>query len=244
MSDQSEGAVKSLGLFSTLQAATEVQFFLLSMTFALLIDNVFTLLNQPGLWELAENKEALNPANLTLQILFIFILFSFLTSLALRFLAIIVDELYIHTVGIWIGRFGYFIAKKLGVRHTQPIRDHNHVSPSELREEAHRTQDKYYLDLYKEYEKNWATNRQKVFRLTLYSFFCLTMLCINFYIGHIDRKTITHIIENYFKSSDPIWITIIVLVFMVFWRFYRDDEIDSIYCPNLYDKLKKQKQSY
>lgn len=239
MSDQSEGTIKNLGLFSTLQAATDVKFFLLSTTFALLVDNVFLALKSPGLIELARSKEALNSSNITFQIILIFIAFSFLTSLVLPVAAAIVDTLYIHTIGSWITSLDLLISKKLRLEARPPRREHNYVRSLELRDEAHRSKEKYYLDLYKDYETKWLAQRENMIRFALYSFFCLAMLCTNFYIGHHGNESVTHVIENYFDSTQPILAAILILLFMIFWRFYDKSDSHWIYCPSLYENLQK-----
>lgn len=242
MSEQGDGTVKNLGLFSTLQAATEVNFFLLSTTFALLVDNALLALKQPGLIELAKNKEALSASNATFQIILIFIAFSFLTSLVLPIAAAIIDEIYIHTAGSWITSFGLFIDRKLGLERSLPHREHNCVRPWELKEEAHRTQEKYYLDLYKEYETKWLSQRENMIRFAFHSFCCLAMLLANFYMGHLGMKTVTNVTAGYVESTQPIWTAIAILLSMMFWRFYSNNDPQWIYCPNLYDKLNKSRK--
>ena len=242
MSEQGDGAIKNLGLFSTLQAATEVNFFLLSTTFALLIDNTLLALKQPGLMELALNKETLSASNITFQIILIFLAFSFLTSLVLPIAAAIIDEIYIHTAGSWISKLGLIIDRKLGIERRTPSREHNCVSPGELKEEAHRTQEKYYLDLYKDYETKWISQRDNMIRFAFYSFCCLAMLLSNFYMGHLGMETVTNVITNYVDSTQPIWTAIAALLLMVFWRFYSNNDTYWIYCPNLYDKITKNRK--
>lgn len=242
MSEQSDGTVKNLGLFSTLHAATEVNFFLLSTTFALLVDNTLLLLRQPGLMELARNKEALNASNTTFQIILIFIAFSFLTSLVLPIAAAIIDEIYIHTAGGWITSLGLFIERKLGLERSLPHREHNCVRSWELKEEAHRTQEKYYLDLYKEYETKWHSQQESMIRFAFHSFCCLAMLLANFYLGHLGMETASKVIATYFESTQPIWTAIAILLSMMFWRFYSNTAPQWIYCPNLYDKLNKNRK--
>lgn len=242
MSEQGDGTVKNLGLFSTLQAATEVNFFLLSTTFALLVDNALLALKQPGLMELAQNKEALSTSNATFQIILIFIAFSFLTSLVLPIAAAIIDEIYIHTAGSWISSLGFFMDRQLGFERSLPRREHNSVRPWELKEEAHRTQEKYYLDLYKEYETKWHSQRESMIRFAFHSFCCLAMLLANFYLGHLGMETVSKIIATYFESTQPIWIAVVILLSMIFWRFYSNTDPQWIYCPNLYDKLNKNRK--
>lgn len=238
MSEQGDGTVKNLGLFSTLQAATEINFFLLSTTFALLVDTTLLALKQPGLIELARNKEALNTSNVTFQIILIFIAFSFLTSLVLPIAAAIIDEIYIHTAGGWITSLGLFAERKLGLERSLHQREHNCVRLWELKEEAHRTQEKYFLDLYKQYDEKWHYHRDNMIRFAFHAFCCLAMLLANFYLGYCGIETVSKTIATYFDSTQPIWSAIAILLSMIFWRFYSNTDPQWIYCPNLYDKLK------
>ncbi|KTC87850.1 MULTISPECIES: hypothetical protein [Legionella] len=57
MSDVNQTSVKSLGMFSVLEAASEVKFFFLVITFILWTDNVFLCLHKPGIIELISTQE-------------------------------------------------------------------------------------------------------------------------------------------------------------------------------------------
>ena len=176
------------------------------------------------------------------QIILIFIAFSFLTSLVLPIAAAIIDEIYINTAGGWITSLGLFAERKLGLERSLPRQEHNCVRLWELKEEAHRTQEKYYLDLYKQYEEKWYYQRDNMIRFAFHSFCCLAMLLANFYLGHFGMETVSKVIATYFDSTQPIWAAIAILLSMIFWRFYSNTDPQWIYCPNLYDKLKNNRK--
>lgn len=237
MSDTGEGAVKSLGVFSTLQAATEVKFFLLLTTFILLIDNVFIGLNQPGIVELASDQELMAKSNLAIKAILIFVGFSFLTSLCLPLLAMIFDEIYLATVGRLYISLDVYLDSKFGNSYSYAKREFKSVTPLELREEAHTSKDKYLLDLYKDYETQWHENRKAMMQHALFSFYCLAMLCWNYYLSRNNQKAASAVFANYFGSANYVWFAILGLLVMVLYRYFIKGQRDWIYCPTLCEKI-------
>jgi hypothetical protein len=240
MSDAGEGTIKSIGVFSTLQAATEVKFFLLSATFILLIDNVFLGLNQPGIFELVRDKELMDKSNLAIKAILIFVGFSFLTSIILPLLAIIFDGIYLSTVGRLYISLDVYLNSKFGNSHSYARRECYCVTPLELREEAHKSKDKYLLDLYKEYETKWHENRKAMMQHALFSFYCLAMLCWNYYLSGNNSKAAAAVFANYFGSTNYVWYAIFGLLVMVLYRFFENSQKDWIYCPSLSEQIEKQ----
>ncbi|WP_124470766.1 hypothetical protein [Burkholderia ubonensis] len=242
MSDHSDSTVKSLGIFSTLQAATETKFFLLSASFTLLIDNALLILREPGLIDLAKRSDSLTTSNFTLQVILIFVAFSFLSSLAIPISVSIFDQIYINTIGSWITSLDVYLDNKIGVEKKFPQREVNYVRPWELRDEAHRSMEKYYLDLYKEYTSTWNKTREDMMQFALHAFFCLSMLSASLYLSHKGKKSIANAVTDYFGTSTPIWISLLFLAIMVIARFYLTKDTEWIYCPNLYDKIEAKTQ--
>jgi len=237
MSDQADGAIKNLGIFSTLQAATDQKQFLLCASFALLIDNVLAFFHQPTLMDIARDKSMLVESNITVQVILIFVAYSFLVSLVLPLAAMIYDQIYILTVGSWVSSIDRYLDRKLGREPKTVFKKPDYVRPWELREEAHQSMEKYYLDLYKSYEQEWRADRENMIRFALYSFSCLVMLGVNFLLGDDGRHTAAFVVANYFESNAPIWCSLAGLAVMNVWRFYAPSDPDWIYCPNLYKKI-------
>jgi len=244
MSDQGDGAIKNLGVFSALQAATDTKFFLISASFTLLVDNILLALNQYGLLELATNKKLLEDSNITFQAVLIFIVFSFLTSIVLPIAAGICDFIYALTVGWLFTKISSAVERLFGSESAPFQREHNKVTLFELKKEAHESKEKYYLDLYKEAEAERKTWWDNMFRFALYSFACLTMLVVNFYLAHIGKNTISKFSIEFFNSTTPVWFFIVLLAGMFFWRLYDKSEPNWIDCPSLYDKIASEKKKY
>ena len=79
MSDLNQASIKGLGLFSVLEAATEIKFFFLVTIVVLWIDNIFLYLHKLGIIELVSTN-ALHKVNLPLSLLLIFLTFLLLLS--------------------------------------------------------------------------------------------------------------------------------------------------------------------
>ncbi len=173
MSDPSEGALKGLGIFSILRAATKLKFFLLSATFVLLIDNVFLTLHQPGIFELSCSEEVIFKSNLIVSIILIFVLYSFLTSVIFPVLALILDGFYIFTIGRIYVILELYFDKIFDVGESQMYRVPGYVRAGKVRDEAHETKEKYFLDLYREHKEK----RADLMECAMFSFYCASMLC-------------------------------------------------------------------
>ena len=237
MSDDASSTLKSIGIFSTLQAATEVKFFLLSASFVLMVDNTFLFLKQPGLFELATNKTLFESTNFALIVTLIFVVFSFLTSLILPVLAFIFDWILIQIVGRSFWSIDAYLDKKFGIDYVPKNREVDRVTPRELKIAAHTTKEKYLLDLYKDYETEWWKEGKNTFQFVLYAFYSLVMLCINFYMGYMSQLSVSYILTNFFGTTGPIWIAIILLIAAISLRLFKKREQEWIYCPSLYEEL-------
>jgi hypothetical protein len=237
LSESIEGAVKGLGIFSTLEAATKPKFFFLAAAFTLLVDNVFLTLHQPTLLEIAGNSTKIENPNLVIKVILIFVGFSFLTSLVLPVLAGLCDTIYSLTVGNLQDSLDRYLNKKFGGQESNFRREYGYVNSFELREKAHKSKEKYFLDLYEAYTKKWHSNRDSMLEFALVTFYCLCMLCWNFYLGWGGGSAISVLVANYFGSENLVWWAIIGLLGLFFRRFFSDDGIDWIYCPSLYDEI-------
>ncbi len=241
MSDESESSLKNIGIFSTLQSATEVRYFLLSATFVLLIDNIFIGLNQPSLFDLAINQELMAKSNLAMKVILIFVGFSFLASLALPFATILIHEIYynmIHPV------FEYALKASSSLffkeNDASAKREHDCIYLHELKHEAYETMDKYYLDLYHKHVSLRHKNRESVNEHTMFSTYCLIMLCWNYVLSTSKNSALSAVFASYFGSEKLVWVGIIGLLILMVARYFRSYKTDWIYCPPLYKKLKNR----
>lgn len=240
MSDAGDGTVKSLGIFSTLESATEFKFFLLALTFVLLVDNAFLQLQLPGLIELAADPKKIEAANLGLRVILIFVLFSFLTSLLFKIGAILVQEISLHTIGYaYISLDGY-LSRVLGDDRFPKKRKFECVRPSELRRAAHMQKDNFYLKQYEDYMGNWIGNIKAMNLHSLYAFYCLVVLAWSWLIGRNGSNSIVAAISKYFGTEEYFSIVILGLVALFLYRLFRNDDPEWIYCPTLYAELEKQ----
>lgn len=237
MSDNSDGTIKNLGIFGTLQAATDQKQFLLCASFALLIDNVLAFFQQPTLMDMATDKSALASSNLTIQVVLIFVAYSFLISLVLPIAAMIHYQIYLLTLDGWVSRIERYWDKELHRAQDKALPNKDYVRPWDLRTEAHLTMEKYYLDLYKNYEQEWESAEDSRFRFAYYAFSCMVMLGINFYWGDEFHRTASFAIARFFESNAPIWCALCSLFVMSVWRLYQPADAGWVYCPNLYMKI-------
>ncbi|MFB0827306.1 hypothetical protein ACEU07_18665 [Chromobacterium violaceum] len=238
MSDSAD-SVKNLGIFSTLQSATEARFFLLAMTFVLLIDNVFIQTHQPSLFALATNAKLAAESSIGLKVILIFVVFSFLTSLLLKVLAVISDQIFIETIGRIQIRLSLFLENLFGENNNSSIRKHDCVTLHELGVAAHETKDTYLLNLHDKHHKIWAEDRNSMLQHSLYGFYCLFMLICNWFLGTTANQALSTITIQYLGSPQYIWIAFILLFYLVFYRFLSDSPKKWIYCPTLYRELEK-----
>lgn len=238
MNDPSEGALKSLGIFSLLRAATKLKSFLLLATFILLIDNVFLNFHQPGVFELACNDEIIIKPNLAIKIILIFVLYSLLTSFILPILSAIFKNIHIFVIfplSYWLNLYIY---KKFNIKKSYRSDIINYVDSWKLRGEAHKTKDKYLLDLHREYK----TNRADFMEFTMFSFYCLSMLCWNYYLGLSQKNSISIVLEIYSGKEGCIWLAIIILTGLSLYNLLIGDKAYLVYCPELYNKIKEERR--
>lgn len=162
MSDASESSLKNLGVFSTLQSATEIRYFLLAATFVLLIDNVFIGLNQPSLFDLTIDHDLMAKSNLAIKVILIFVGFSFLASLVLPLATAVLHDIYFNMIHPIFDKAFEVCHRFFASADDFPIkREHDCVYLHELKSEAYETMDKYYLDLYEKHVSKWYANRKK-----------------------------------------------------------------------------------
>ncbi|UUM21025.1 hypothetical protein [Mycoavidus sp. SF9855] len=238
MNDSGEGALKGLGIFSLLRAATKLKSFLLLATFILLVDNVFLIFHQPGVFELACNDEVIIKSNLAIKIILIFVLYSLLTSFVLPIFSAIFQTIYMSVilpVGDWLYSYIY---KKLNIERSYSSDNTNYVDSWMLRDEAHKTKDKYLLDLHREYE----TNRADIMELTMFSFYCFSMLCWNYYLGLSQKNSMSIVLERYSGDKHSVWVAIIILAGLSLYNLLIDYKSYLVYCPDLYKKIEEERR--
>jgi hypothetical protein len=224
MSDTVEGSVKSLGIFSTLESAPEFRFFLLAGAFVLLVDDVFLWLHQPGLVELATNPTKLETANLGLRVILVFVMFSFLTSLLLKIAAFIVDEISRVTVGNAAISMDIYLEGAFGNQRFPLRRKHDHVRPMELREQAHRTKDIYYITQYEKYEMRWIEAERLTNRIRLYAFYTFTLATWSWWLGRKGADSTVARISNFLGSEGYFAFFMMALAIIFLYRFLRKDD--------------------
>lgn len=234
MSDVNQNPVKSLGVFSALEAAMQIQFCFLAIAFILWVDNVFLYLHQPGIAELIKNPELQN-LSLPLNLVLMFVAFSLASSIALPFFSYITEQIYLEFIWGWIEKFFGFSS-----RCSEMPRDC--VSAYKLREVAHITKDKFLLDIYAAHEKTRSENKKSISKLALLAFYCLVLLSINYFkLG--QNNSISHFISNYFNAPNLIWFCSTILLLLVVFRFHMDDR-DYVYCPSLYREIEEKENSF
>lgn len=245
MSEASESASKNLGIFSTLQSATEVRYFLLAATFVLLIDNVFIGLAQPSLIELTINQELMAKSNLAIKVILIFVGFSFLASLILPIFTAITHDFYLQTAHRFLIFFGDAFKRLFNKRECSVNkREFNHVFLGELKDEAHKTREKYYLDLYDKHELRQIKKWQEARECQLFSTFCLGVLCWNYALSTSKNNAISVVFATYFGSPDYVWFAVVGLLCLAVGRYFLNHKSEQIYCPSLYTKLEKHRLAH
>lgn len=241
MSDASESSLKNLGVFSTLHSATEVRYFLLAVTFVLLIDNVFIGLNQPSLFDLTVNPTLMASSNLAIKVILIFVGFSFLASLVLPLVTAVLHDIYFNMIHPVFDCAFEACHRFFGSADGFPIkREHDGVYLHELKNEAYETMDKYYLDLYEKHVARWYENRKSMNEHTLFSTFCLIMLCWNYALSTPKNSAISVVFANYFGSPKFVWVGVIALFILTVARYFERYKPSWIDCPPLYKKIQKQ----
>ena len=92
--DETSNISKNLGIFSTLNAATEIKWSILSIIFILVTDNYLLSIKEPGLHELFLNPTKIQTISLPLQLIFILVIFSLLMSFIFPIFYYIVTSTY------------------------------------------------------------------------------------------------------------------------------------------------------
>lgn len=139
-------------LFSLVEKAVKPQFFLLIFSFVLLFDASPVRFHHVGLFELGTSNLSTSTVGITL--ILTFLAFSGLASMILPFLYIASIQLYIATVY----SFCLWLKQKIEpdnepIHYTGPKRrERDRVRPWELREEAHKTQYDFLIQLYNTYD--------------------------------------------------------------------------------------------
>ncbi len=235
MSDTNQIPVKNLGIFSVLDAAMEIRFFLLTVAFALWVDNVFLFLHQPAILELINNSPLHNVA-LSFKLIFILVVFSFMTSIVLPILGYLADGLYIEFVSIRI-------EKIFGFDYGNNEAPSDYVYAHELGKAAHMAKDKFLIDIYNAYEKVKLERDRAISKIASLALCCLILLCIN-YFRYGQEHTISRFLVTYSGSSQLIWFCIAGLLLLTFIKIHIDDR-QLVYCPGLYAEIKeKKRQNY
>lgn len=232
MSDVNQTSVKSLGMFSVLEAASEVKFFFLVITFILWTDNVFLWLHKPRVIELISTQELQN-INLPLTLLLVFVTFSFASSIILPFSSYCIIQIYLEFLYQKVEKFFNF-----DFRSSEMPSDY--VSAYELREAAYMAKDKFLLDIYNSYEKTKSEREMFIEKLASRSLYCLILLSIN-YFNYGQKNSISLFILNYLGSHELIWFCFIGLLWLAFFNLHIDSR-DCVYCPSLYRENEEKKR--
>lgn len=223
--EESSNLSKNIGILSTLSAATEIKFTLLSTIFILVVDNSFLSLQEPGIYKLLNNPQLIQSSNLPIKLILIYIVFSLLTSIILPTLSYFIDEIYFELISPWID--------KLIHREVEFTRPYNYVTPTELEEAAHLNKDKFLLDLHNNYEKKIIKHNTLIETISSYSFYLLVILYYNYF--HYSGG-ITKYFFSYLGDYNYIWFAILALLILTFFRFHIYKR-ELIYCPYLYKEI-------
>ncbi|HGC5727704.1 TPA: hypothetical protein ACIZAI_001906 [Legionella pneumophila] len=235
MSDINQNPVKNLGVFSVLDAATEIKFFLLAVAFVLWVDNVFLYFHQPAILELMRNSTLQN-ASLSFKLIFILVAFSFMTSIVLPVFCRLANELYLQF--LWNG-----VEKIFGFDQRNYETPSDYVYAHELQKAAHVAKDKFLIDIYNAYEKVKIERERSINKIASLALCNLFLLCIN-YFHYGQENTVSKSLLTYSGSSQLIWFCIAGLLLLVFIRFHIDDR-QLVFCPGLYQDLdEKKKQNF
>lgn len=237
MSDQSDGTLKNIGVFSTLQSATETKFFLLAATFILFMDNCFVGFGEPGIFDLAMSKTLLEQSNLVAKGILIFVGFSLVTSTILPFIVVPIIAIVIEVLHPVVYRVTNFFSTSRNDSQRRP----DEVSASELRAEAHDTREKYYLDLLEKHEKAESQFQSDKWQCTTYSFYCLTMFIVNLCIGWDSSRSLVYALAVHAGSAHWVWLSLLLLGWMFLGYLFTNFSSPSIYCPPLYRKVMQKK---
>lgn len=207
----------------------------------LLIDNVFIGLNQPSLFDLTIDHDLMAKSNLAIKVILIFVGFSFLASLVLPLATAVLHDIYFNMIHPIFDKAFEVCHRFFASADDFPIkREHDCVYLHELKSEAYETMDKYYLDLYEKHVSKWYANRKSMNEHTLFSTFCLIMLCWNYAFSTPKNSAISVVFANYFGSSKFVWVGIIVLFILTVSRYFERYKPDWVDCPPLYKKLQNQ----
>lgn len=232
MSDINQNPVKNLGMFSVLDAATEIKFFLLAIAFILWVDNVFLYFHQPAILELMNNSSLQN-ASLSFKLIFILVAFSFMTSIALPVFCHLTNEVYLQF--LWKG-----IEKIFGFDNRNHEKPSDYVYAYELQKAAHIAKDKFLIDIYHAYEKVKFERERSINKVASLALCSLFLLCFN-YFRYGQEHTVSRFLLTYSGSSQLIWFCIVGLLLLTFFHFHIDDR-QLVYCPGLYTEIKEKKR--
>lgn len=232
MSDGNQIPIKSVGLFSMLETAMEIKFFFLATTFVLWVDNVFLYLHHPGIAELIKNPQLQN-ISLTLNLVLIFLAFSFASSILLPCFSYLTNQIYVEFIWEKIQKF-------FGVSSNFSDIPRDYIYAHKLKEIAHLTKDKFLLDTYIAYKKAQSENENIIERLASLALFCLILLSIN-YFKFEKNNSISQFVLNYLDSPNLIWFCFIGLLLLIFCRFHIEKR-DCVYCPSLYREIEKKER--
>ncbi|WP_188705474.1 hypothetical protein [Silvimonas iriomotensis] len=235
MSDQSDSTLKNIGIFSVLQAATEEKFFFLAATFILFLDNCFIGSGQPGIFDLARSKALMDQSNLATKGILYFVGFSFLTGILFPR---ITSDLFTMLDWIFDNPFS-LVSNWFNVNEQVPERPRGHVSGYKLLQHAHKTREKYYLDLLDQYEDDYAKLIRKWREDKVNSFYCLTMFAINLYLGWGASNSLAYQLAIHAGNIHLIWLGLLLLIWLFLSNLLRDPPTLTAYCPSLYEEIKK-----
>ncbi|NWD66965.1 hypothetical protein HX870_05045 [Pseudomonas gingeri] len=226
-------------LFSLVEKAVKPQFFLLIFSFVLLFDASLVRFHHVGLFELGTSNLSTSTVGITL--ILTFLAFSGLASMILPFLYIASIQLYIAT----IYSFCLWLKQKIEpdnepIHYTGPKRrERDRVRPWELREEAHKTQSDFLIQLYNTYDTTRKQEQINQRRVDFFAFCTLCFLVLNCCLPSSPQaQTLAQMSITYFSTTTHIWLSLSVFAVIAFHSLHDDTyEKRWIYCPPLHNAL-------
>ena len=237
MSDSAASATKGAAFLGALESASKFNVPLLAMAFVLLVDNLFISSGHPGVVHLATSDDIIiNSSQLAIQVILIYVGFSFLLSIITPIAATIAHQAYVFLKFCllpWIKRL-LFPPREKSSSFYREQRDLGMVTSWELKEYALIVEDHFYLSLY---EKNLEADAKKgseEIKLQIYVGSCLLMWAWNMKLSSPANGAISLVLSNYSGDPSCAWGILLVLGLLMLALFNHDGSEKLIFCPAAY----------
>lgn len=237
MSDSAESATKSASFLGALESASKFNVLLLAITFLLLVDNLFIVAGKPGVVPLATSDNlSINSSQLAIQVILIYVGFSFLLSIATPIFATTAQWICIqiqYSFTPWVEGLLFSNLEKPSSSYRES-RESGMVSAWQLREYALIADDYFYVSLY---EKSLESNAKKMsgeIRLQIYVGSCLLMWGWNMWLSAPTNMAISFVSSNWYGDSSFSWGILLVLGWLMLALIDRDRAEKLIFCPVVY----------